>query len=100
MKAMIVTTPLRPIASSFPPIGSLNIISYARKHGFDDIEFYNIDEFRPDFDDVIEFIRRASPDVLGISAVVSTSYEYTKRLSLEVKKILPETLICISSDLI
>ncbi|MDP2816086.1 MAG: radical SAM protein, partial [Rectinemataceae bacterium] len=39
------------------------------------------------------------PDIFAISAVVSTAYEYTKRLSLDVKKMLPNTLIVLGGNL-
>ena len=99
MKAMIVTTPIRPVPSRFPPIGSLNIINYARKHGYDGIEFYNVDAIRPDYGEVIAHIKKAAPDILGISAVVSTAYEYTKRLSIDIKRLLPDTLIVMGGSL-
>jgi anaerobic magnesium-protoporphyrin IX monomethyl ester cyclase len=36
---------------------------------------------------------------LGISAVVSTAYEYTKKLSVDVKKLLPKTTILLGGNL-
>lgn len=96
---MMVTTPIRPYPTSFPPIGSLSIINYLRRRGVDDVEFYNIDGNRPDYGDVIAHIRARRPDVLGISAVVSTAYGYTKRLATDVKKFLPDTLIVVGGSL-
>ena len=43
MKIMVVTTPIRPTPTSFPPIGSLSIVKHLRNNGFDDINFYNIE---------------------------------------------------------
>ena len=97
--ALIVTTPLRPVPTAYPPMGSLSIINYARKHGGIEIDFYNIDSLRPAFDDAVAEIVRRAPDVLGISAVVSTAYDYTKRLAAAVKSELPETLIVVGGNL-
>jgi len=99
MKSMIVTTPIRPIPTDFPPIGSLSIISYLKRHGVEDVDFYHIDGNRPTFDDAVAQIVSSKPDVLGISAVVSTAYEYSRNLSLAIKEQLPETLIVIGGNL-
>lgn len=98
MNAMLVTTPIRPIPTSFPPIGSLSIIHYLRKHDVD-IDFYHIDALRPSFEEAVQHIIDARPDVLGISSVVSTAYEYTKRLVHDVKAALPDTLVIVGGSL-
>ncbi|OGX44798.1 MAG: hypothetical protein A3G38_01155 [Omnitrophica WOR_2 bacterium RIFCSPLOWO2_12_FULL_51_8] len=99
MKTMIVTTPIRTYPTSFPPFGSLSIISYLRKNGISDVEFYNIDGNRPSYEDALAHIREQRPEVLGISAVVSTAYTYTKQLALDIKRMLPETLIIVGGGL-
>ena len=98
-KILIATTPIRPVPSDFPPLGSLSIISALNKVGFKNTEFYHIDLLRPDYNDIIAHICSAKPDILGISAVVSTAYEYTKKLSLDIKKHLPETTILLGGGL-
>ena len=96
---LIVTTPLRPVPTDFPPMGSLSVISALKKTGFDKTEFYNIDFLQPSFSDVLNYIENKKLDILGISAVVSTAYEYTKKLSLEIKKRLPNTTILMGGNL-
>ena len=99
MKTLLVTTPIRPSPTSFPPFGSLSVMNFARKHGFDDIALYDIDCLRPGFDEAVAEIVRRKPDVLGISAVVSTAYAYTRRLSLAIKEALPETLVVVGGNM-
>ncbi|NQV85877.1 MAG: cobalamin B12-binding domain-containing protein [Woeseiaceae bacterium] len=99
MDTMIVTTPIRPVPTNYPPIGSLALINYLRKHGHTDVEFYNIDGNRPTYEEALDHIVRAKPRVLGISAVVSTAYAYTKRLSIDVKERLPDTLVVVGGNL-
>lgn len=99
MKVLIVTTPIRPIPTNYPPIGSLSLIKYLRKNGLSNVEFYNIDGNRPSYAEALAYIRAVNPDVLGISAVVSTAYEYTKKLSLDVKKMLPHCLVVVGGNL-
>jgi anaerobic magnesium-protoporphyrin IX monomethyl ester cyclase len=96
---LIVTTPIRPKPASFPPIGSLSIIKALKKAGYQNIEFYNIDGLRPSYSEVIRHIKDSKPDILGISAVVSTAYEYSKKLSLDIKKVLPKTTILLGGNL-
>lgn len=99
MKIMIATTPIRPKPTYFIPIGSLSLLKHLRKSGFDDVEFYNIDGNRPSYDEVLEHLREAKPQVLGISAVVSTAYAYTKKLSQDAKKILPDCLVVVGGNM-
>jgi anaerobic magnesium-protoporphyrin IX monomethyl ester cyclase len=96
---MMITTPIRPTPTNFPPIGSLSIISYLRRNGFDDVEFHHIDGNRPDFDDAVAHIVDRRPDVLGISSVVSTAYDYTRKIAQAVKAALPQTLIVVGGNL-
>jgi len=99
MEIMIVTIPLRDVPQNGVPYGALTIMNYVRKRGYDDIEFYHIDDKRPAFEDVIAHINKEKPDILGISAIVSTAYDYTKRLSTNVKALLPDTLIVVGGNM-
>src|SRR5438128_6512335 len=74
------------------------IIQALQKAGFDP-EFFDIDGLRPSFAEVIEHFRKAAPDVIGISAVVSTAYAYVKKLCLELRKILPHARIILGGNL-
>jgi anaerobic magnesium-protoporphyrin IX monomethyl ester cyclase len=94
MKIILCTTPIRPVPTDYPPFGSLALIQALRKNGFDHY-FYDIDGLRPSFDEVTHFFQEQKPDVIAISAVVSTAYAYTKKLTLTLKKILPETHVII-----
>jgi anaerobic magnesium-protoporphyrin IX monomethyl ester cyclase len=98
-RIMIVTMPIRPVPTEYPPLGSLSVIRALAKAGHERVEFFDIDGLRPQYDEVLAHIRAARPDVLGISAVVSTAYDYTKRLSLDVKRMLPETTIVLGGNL-
>ena len=98
MKIVICTTPIRPVPTDYPPFGSLAVIQSLRDAGYPAL-FYDIDGLRPSFSEVIETLRRESPDVIGISAVVSTAYGYVKKLCLELKKVLPKTKIVLGGNL-
>jgi len=99
MNIMMVTLPQRASPDDFPPLGILAIQNYLKKHGVVNVEFYHIDALRPSYADVIKYIEEKKPMALGISAVVSTAYAYTKRLSIDIKKRLPDTLIVVGGNL-
>jgi radical SAM superfamily enzyme YgiQ (UPF0313 family) len=98
-KIVIITIPLRGEPTDFPPIGSLSVITSLKRAGFTNTCFYNIDYLRPAFDEIIDYLKKEQPDILGISAVVSTTYAFTKKLSLAVKQALPETTILMGGNL-
>jgi len=98
VKIVICTTPIRPVPTDYPPFGSLAVVQSLREAGYPAV-FYDIDGLRPSFSEVIETLKRESPDVIGISAVVSTAYGYVKNLCREIKKNLPKTKIVLGGNL-
>lgn len=98
MEIVICTTPIRPTPTDYPPFGSMAIIQSLRSAGYDPY-FYDIDGLRPSFEEVERFFSTRKPDVLGISAVVSTAYSYTKKLALMVKRVSPKTRIVLGGNL-
>jgi anaerobic magnesium-protoporphyrin IX monomethyl ester cyclase len=98
-KVLFVTTPIRPTPTPYPPMAVLSIMKAARKHGYLDAQFYNIDYLRPPLKEAVEHIRSASPDILAISAVVSTAYAYVKQLTNELRKVHPRLTIILGGPL-
>lgn len=98
-KVLIITTPIRPVPSEYPPMGSLCVIKSLKKAGNCDVEFYDIDNNRPQYQEALAGIKKRNPDILGISAVVSTAYAYVKQISLDIKRLLPNTAIILGGNL-
>jgi anaerobic magnesium-protoporphyrin IX monomethyl ester cyclase len=98
MKICFCTTPIRPSPTDFPPFGSMAIIQSLRKIDIN-AEFYNIDYFRYSHKEIEEYFKNQKFDVVGISAVVSTAYSYTKYLTKLIRRVSPETLIVIGGNL-
>lgn len=98
MRIVICTTPIRPVPTSYPPFGSMALIQSLRATGYDPY-FYDIDGLRPSFDDVVKFFTAYQPQVIGVSAVVSTAYAYTKRLCQTLRRLLPASLIVVGGNL-
>ena len=80
MKICILTTPIRPVPTNWPPLGSMAIIQSLRNDGHD-VHFYNIDFHRPTHQQNLDYFNNNKFDAIGISAVVSTAYAYTKYIS-------------------
>ena len=99
MKICICTTPIRPVPTAFPPLGSMAIIQSLRKIG-KEAEFYNIDYFRPPDEEVEAYFALNQFDVVGISAVVSTAYKYTKFLTKLVRRVSPHTTIVVGGNMV
>lgn len=99
VKILIVTTPIRPIPTDYPPFGSLSVINALKEAGYSNVHFYDIDALRPSYDDALQKIIELEPDVLGISSVVSTAYGFAKQLSGHVKQKLPKTTIVLGGNL-
>ena len=90
MNFILVTIPLRSEPSKYPPVGSTSLLDTLNRAGYKP-RFYDIDAFRPGFEEVVKFFQKECPDILGISAVVSTAYGYVKKLTHAVKQVSPKT---------
>jgi len=98
MKSIICTTPIRPVPTEYPPFGSLAVIQALQRAGYDPL-FLDIDGLRPSLAEVIERFRIEAPDLIGISAVVSTAYGYVKQLCKALRAVLPEVKIVLGGNL-
>ena len=98
-KIVFVTTPMRETPSCFPPVGSLSVITSLKQSGFKNIDFYDIDVLRPKYNNILDHIQKLKPDILAISAVVSTAYEFSKDLSRDIKDIIPDITIILGGQL-
>lgn len=75
------------------------MLPHLKKARFKNTQFYNLDLLRPKHDEILAYLKKENPDIIGISAVVSTSYGYTKKLSLDIKTTLPNTTILLGGNL-
>lgn len=98
MKIVFCTTPIRPVPTSYPPIAITTLMDHLAKAGYQS-SFYDIDALRPKFEDVVAYFAKEQPDLLCISAVVSTAYRYTKEFTNAVKKVSPKTKLVLGGNL-
>ncbi len=76
-----------------PKIAITSLNHWAEKNGFPTCKFYDIDMLYPTDEEVEKYFKENPADVIGLSAVVSTSYLQAKRLSKIIKKVNKNTII-------
>jgi len=99
IKSIFITLPQRDKPSDIPPFGAMAVINSLRRAGYKDTFLYDINVLRPSREDTIDYIVNCNPGLLCISATVSTSYEYCKFISLELKQRLPNVIILLGGNL-
>jgi len=76
-----------------PKIAITHLNNWTEKNGFDPCKFYDMDMLYPSDDDIQKFFEENKADVIGLSAVVSTSYLQVKNVSEIIRKVNPKALI-------
>lgn len=84
-----------------PKIAIVTLIKWMEANGFTekDYDFYDVDMLLPSDSEVIEYLNEYKPDIVGLSAVVSTCYAQVKRLSSIIRKVLPDCWIILGGSL-
>lgn len=98
-KIIFATIPLRN-PSTHLPIASLAIMTALKRAGYDDVSLYEINVLRPKYEEILEHFRAQKPDIVGLSAVVSTSYAFVKQLSADLRRMYPDLLIVCGGNLV
>ena len=99
IKSIFITLPQRDLPDFAPPFGAMAVINSLRKAGYKDTILYNIDVLRPSREEAIDYIVNCNPEILCISAPVSTGYENCKFFSLELKQRLPNVIIVLGGNM-
>lgn len=76
-----------------PKSAMISIMSWMKKNGYVAGKFYDIDAICPTDREIYAYFKKQKPVVVGISAVVSTSYLQTKNISKIIRKACPKALI-------
>ena len=114
MKILLTTVPVTPISQGksqdtyrtkknlmdgenpvLPKIAIVSLVKWMEKHGYssDMYDYYDIDMMCTSDEEFIEYLKEYQPTIVGLSAVVSTSYSQVKRLSRIIKDICPDAWI-------
>lgn len=98
MKVAICNVPIRGKPTDVPPYGMMYIRQALIGIGCQ-VDFYNFDFARPSDDEIRAVFSDNQYDIVGISAVVSTAYAYTKKLAQFAKEAYPETCVVLGGNL-
>jgi anaerobic magnesium-protoporphyrin IX monomethyl ester cyclase len=99
MKILFITLPIRNQPTSYPPLGITQLVDFLEENGYQDIDFFDIDAFRPNEQEILDRVQTSTPDVIGISAVVSTSYSYLKYISKLLKLNFPKVELIVGGNM-
>lgn len=80
-KILLMNIPAGPIPSDYPPVAISRVMEGIDRSLGCEVAFLNLDLYRPSFDSIRESIERFGPEIIGISAMLTPSYAYLKRLS-------------------
>jgi radical SAM superfamily enzyme YgiQ (UPF0313 family) len=98
LNILIVVPALRKKVSFYPPFGAMSVIAATREENHN-AQLLDLDARRCSINEAIESIKEFSPDVVGISAVVATSYKYVKDLTKLIREQLPNVVIVVGGGL-
>jgi anaerobic magnesium-protoporphyrin IX monomethyl ester cyclase len=84
-----------------PKVAIVSLIKWMERNGWtsDAYKFYDIDMLFPSDEDIKKFFSEFQPTIVGLSAVVSSSYEQVIRLSSIVREICPNAWIVVGGNL-
>ncbi|MFQ5736962.1 MAG: B12-binding domain-containing radical SAM protein [Thermodesulfobacteriota bacterium] len=80
-RIFLMNIPAGPIAADYPPVAISRVIDGLDPELGCEVTFYNLDYYRPSFEEIRERIADFRPDIIGISGMLTPSYAYLKRLS-------------------
>lgn len=98
MKILLCNLPMRDKAAEFPPVACTILYNVLKRAGYNPT-FYDIDVRRPSAEELNRFFKEERFDIVGISAVVSTGYSYSKFLSGTIKKANSGTQVILGGNL-
>lgn len=98
MKILLCNLAIRKQRNTWPPVACTSLCNALIRKGYDPV-FYDIDAKRPSAEELYQYFQKEQYDIVGISAVVSTGYEYTKKLAKTIKQASPKTQIILGGNL-
>lgn len=98
MKILLCNLAIRAQRNTWPPVACTSLCNVLTRAGYHSV-FYDIDAIRPSMEDLKLHFEMEQYDIVGISAVVSTGYEYAKRLAKIIKESSPKTQIVLGGNL-
>lgn len=91
-KILLMNIPAAFVPTDYPPIGISRVMDGINASLDCDVSFFDIDYYRPGFEDIKNKIESFSPDVIGFSAILTPTYAYLKKLSGFIKESFPDII--------
>lgn len=83
-----------------PKIAIVSLIKWMQKSGYkNNYDFVDIDMLLWSDEEICSYLEQYRPDIVGLSAVVSTCYIQSKRISKLIRSTLPNTVIVLGGSL-
>lgn len=84
-----------------PKIAIVSLVKWMERHGYTraDWDFYDVDMLLPSDAELADYFRSYNPEVVGLSAVVSTCYAQVKRITRILRETCPNALIVLGGSL-
>lgn len=80
-RIFLMNIPAGPVAADYPPVAISRVIDGLDPELGCEVTFFNLDYYRPSLDEIKARITEFGPDIVGISAMLTPSYAYVKKLS-------------------
>ncbi|MBI5469349.1 MAG: radical SAM protein [Deltaproteobacteria bacterium] len=80
-RILLMNIPAGPFPSDYPPVAISRVMEGIDSSLGCEAAFLNLDFYRLPFEEIAGRIKDFSPDIIGISAMLTPSYSYVKRLS-------------------
>jgi anaerobic magnesium-protoporphyrin IX monomethyl ester cyclase len=84
-----------------PKVAIISLIRWMERNGYTkkNWDFYDIDMLYPSDEEIREYFKKLQPQVVGLSAVVSTSYSQVKRISKLIREECPDCWVVMGGNL-
>jgi radical SAM superfamily enzyme YgiQ (UPF0313 family) len=91
-KILLLNIPSGPFPSDYPPVAISRVFEGIDPSLNCDISFFNLDYYRPSEEEIKNRIQTYSPQIIGISAILTPAYAYVKELSNFIRKNFPKVV--------
>jgi len=98
-KILLVNIPNGQFPTDYPPVGISRVMEGINPSLNCELVFYNLDLYRPQMEVIAKKIREVSPQIIGMSAVLTHAYVYVKELSLYLNEQFPEIIQVLGGEM-
>ncbi|MEW6558267.1 MAG: hypothetical protein AB1349_13135 [Elusimicrobiota bacterium] len=98
-KILLINIPSGPYPTDYPPVGISRVMEGLDPSLNCECYFYDLDYFRPSFEEIKNKIQSYNPDIIDFSAVLTPAYLYVKKLSIFLKNNFPNIIQVLGGEM-